>query len=364
MGFLRLILAISVIFSHAPDMVPGWRPLIGGELAVQIFFMISGFYMSLVLADKYREPDGRVALRRFWLARAMRIYPAYWIVLALTLAYFFATRAEIFSFARQLGPFYAAWAAISNVGLFGLDGLLFAKVTNGATTLVDRLGQAPIPQPYHLTVVAPAWTLSLELMFYLLAPVFAGWRTRYIVILALGSVALRFIGYQAGLDGDPWRYRFFPFELSLFLAGMLAHRAFAAGHLKTPAFAVVMVVLLLAFPWLEPAKVLGFSVWGSALLLVSALALPWVFGWRESSTRDRQIGEMSYALYLVHMPIIIVLSPYLASFPSPAVFTGLVVVLSIVGAFTLDRVVEAVVSPALMRAMERFQGSGTSAARA
>jgi len=361
MGLLRLILAVSVIFSHAPAVLPGWWPLIGGELAVQIFFMISGFYMSLVLSEKYREADGRVALQRFWLARAVRIYPAYWIVMALTLAYLIAVRAEIFSFAQQLGPVYAAWAAVSNVVLFGLDGLLFAKVADGATTLVDALGRAPVPQPYHLMVVSPAWTLSLELMFYLLAPVFAGWRTRSIVFLALGSFALRFVAYQAGFDGDPWRYRFFPFELSMFLAGMLAHRAYAAGRLNTPVFAIALVALLIWYPWIVPVKLLGFSVWGSALLIIAALALPWVFQWRKDSVRDRQVGEMSYSLYLVHLPILKVLSPYLASFPSPMAFTGTALALSFACAMALDRFVVAIVNPALMGALDRWRGQPAQA---
>ena len=52
MGTIRFLLAVSVVVFHAK------RPLLGltlveGTVAVQLFFIISGFYMALVLTEKY-----------------------------------------------------------------------------------------------------------------------------------------------------------------------------------------------------------------------------------------------------------------------------------------------------------------------
>jgi hypothetical protein len=47
-------------------------------LAVEAFFVISGFYMALVLTERY---DGHVG--SFYRARALRIFPMYWALLAL-----------------------------------------------------------------------------------------------------------------------------------------------------------------------------------------------------------------------------------------------------------------------------------------
>ena len=51
MGLLRIVLALSVLLEHAMAW-HGYR-MLGGPLAVQCFFIISGFYMGLVLNEKY-----------------------------------------------------------------------------------------------------------------------------------------------------------------------------------------------------------------------------------------------------------------------------------------------------------------------
>jgi peptidoglycan/LPS O-acetylase OafA/YrhL len=52
MGLLRMLLAFSVLTSHMHGRgIFGFRILSGG-LAVECFFMISGFYMALVLNEK------------------------------------------------------------------------------------------------------------------------------------------------------------------------------------------------------------------------------------------------------------------------------------------------------------------------
>ena len=55
--------------------------LMGGVVAVQAFYIISGFYMALILNTKY---VGAGAYRVFIGNRFLRIYPVYWVVLILT----------------------------------------------------------------------------------------------------------------------------------------------------------------------------------------------------------------------------------------------------------------------------------------
>ena len=50
MGALRLLLALSVVLSHAGGLF-GFQ-LAGGAVAVLIFFMVSGFLMQLVLTTR------------------------------------------------------------------------------------------------------------------------------------------------------------------------------------------------------------------------------------------------------------------------------------------------------------------------
>lgn len=71
MGILRITLAISVVFAHLSV-----EQLIGGQLAVQLFFLISGYLISFVLVEAKTYSNVSV----FYLNRALRIFPLYWCV--------------------------------------------------------------------------------------------------------------------------------------------------------------------------------------------------------------------------------------------------------------------------------------------
>ena len=87
MGLLRLPLAMSVMASHVGPVL-GLTMLPGGT-AVEVFFVVSGFYMSLILSDKYADPG------IFYTNRFLRLYPTYLIVLAGTWAWFMITWAYL-----------------------------------------------------------------------------------------------------------------------------------------------------------------------------------------------------------------------------------------------------------------------------
>ena len=87
MGTIRLLLALAVVFGHASafGIIPPYTPQFGyfpidATLAVHLFFVVSGFYMGLVLDEKYRNLDGWVW--RFYLNRYFRLMPTYLVVVA------------------------------------------------------------------------------------------------------------------------------------------------------------------------------------------------------------------------------------------------------------------------------------------
>src|ERR1700694_5702334 len=97
----------------------------------------------------------------------------------------------------------------------------------------------------------PAWTLSIALSFYFVAPFLV---SRHFLLLALSAFALQAIRYQAyhvGWFSYGTDNRFFPFELGLFLYGALLYRANdllrADIRLQAPiALACLAVVVVLA----------------------------------------------------------------------------------------------------------------------
>ena len=73
MGAVRFTLALSVAVWHLPG--APFR-LLNAAVAVLAFFIISGFYMAMVLTEKYPT------VRSFYAARFLRLYPAYAAVAA------------------------------------------------------------------------------------------------------------------------------------------------------------------------------------------------------------------------------------------------------------------------------------------
>jgi peptidoglycan/LPS O-acetylase OafA/YrhL len=80
MGILRTLLAIGVLICHSSP-VFGISSM-GGEDAIKAFFIISGFYMSLILNEKYTGIENSYKL--FITNRLLRLYPLYFSILIFT----------------------------------------------------------------------------------------------------------------------------------------------------------------------------------------------------------------------------------------------------------------------------------------
>jgi len=308
MGLIRLLLALSVVIDHsAPLFGIG---LLGGELAVQSFYAVSGFYMAMILEGPYA---GRTGL--FFRNRFLRLFPMYWTILVGTVAasgalWIWTSGARpglLFAWrdhAADLGPVALPLVAISCLAILLQDALFFVGQNPsgpGLSPAADfRLLDAPLG--YFLPVAA-SWTLALELYFYLLAPILVRWRIRSLVVVAALSIGLRQGLAHAGLDFDPWTYRFFPSSIGFFLAGTLAWKLgerWKAHEMPITAKSMVWAGVLVAILFHGNAE--GWQ----ALLFVFALAatFPIAFSLSRDWKWDRWVGDLSFPLYLVHVPIL------------------------------------------------------------
>lgn len=316
MGAIRFLLAITVVVNHT-------GPLFGlvftdAYIAIKIFFIISGFYMSLILSEKYVGP-GRYRL--FITNRFLRLYPAYWVVLALSVAVSLFFRYVLDAslllgtwFSRQefLNPVSAATLVLANLSIIGQDILFFMGLAKGTGNFYFDPNALLAPQPAWFFLLVPqAWTLSLELMFYLLVPFLVRRRLWVILSLAAASFAIRWYINVVELPIDPWEQRFFPAELGFFLMGIVCHRFYM--HITSRSMR----------PWLPRAVTLAFL----GLLLVyqflpgkyylevltyalAVFCLPYAFHYTKHMKWDRIIGELSYPIYISHWLIIVVLRYY------------------------------------------------------
>ncbi len=92
MGFLRFILALTVLMNHAGK-VFGLKYIYPWHMPVMMFFVISGFYMQLI-AKKYAERK----VSDFYISRIIRIYPLYYFILIASLSAPFIFNSSIHQF--------------------------------------------------------------------------------------------------------------------------------------------------------------------------------------------------------------------------------------------------------------------------
>lgn len=309
MGLLRLLLAAIVLFEHTGGL--GGYAMTGGAVAVQCFFIISGFYMGLVLNERYDRP----ALNRaFYANRAIRIFAMYYLFLALHLIVFALVEMQggtsplgIYADDR-IGLGERIGLGLLNFTAIGQELPLWLRIEDGALAWTAQFRGSGEGEVINYMMIPMAWSLSLELMFYALAPFIARRSARTIALIMAVSLIARVAAAGFGLVSDPWSYRFFPFELALFLAGVLAYKAWAAnrerwqgGVWRILALAVPMAIL--AWPWWSGGETADsfFSLPRVGLLALFAVALPAIHGWSHKSATDRAIGELSFPVYLGHL---------------------------------------------------------------
>ncbi|MES2606251.1 MAG: acyltransferase, partial [Pseudomonadota bacterium] len=308
MGILRLLLACSVVFEHCPSWI-GLK-LIPGHMAVELFFMISGFYMSLVLTEKYNVRSG-AGIRSFYLSRFFRLWPLYLVTMVgTTLWWLFSwwylqrppTAAADFS--AIMGPVLYPLMQFSNWFMVGHDipNLFHGSVESG---LVLTMGYTPEPLADgsawlgSASDIGQAWSIGTELWFYLCVPFLIKLSTRNLVILMAAGLLVR-----AGMEQAGWAaYFFFPAQLPLFLGGVLAQRhgsrSLAAPH---SAFFNWSCVMLVGAGSLAYGSVGEWAQsWKWVLYVPVVFTLAALFEVSKRLRLDRLIGEWSYPVYIIHV---------------------------------------------------------------
>jgi peptidoglycan/LPS O-acetylase OafA/YrhL len=123
-GLIRVMLAYSIVLGHSAS-VHGYF-IVPTNAAVTLCFIVSGFYMAMVLAEKY---TGENRLRQFYSNRVLRLYPTYFISVASMIGVQWylhqETRGEYVS-AWQSDVALLPWSVklpllVPNIALFGSD---------------------------------------------------------------------------------------------------------------------------------------------------------------------------------------------------------------------------------------------------
>lgn len=312
MGILRLLFALSVVVYHARE--PHGLFLFNQTAAILSFFIISGFYMALILDGKYQSKIS------FYISRALRIFPLYWVALSITIILGFVkiqlhlgSDETAITHYFQYSTYLTGIPAVTEFINFILRNFTLL-LTKDFFQIQDNLA------PGYL-IVNPAWTLQIELIFYILAPFLMRIKKNFLLFVFL-YITL-FYGIIAPFSLFPEHtliYSFFKYFF-FFLLGMCSYR-YVYKFLKKPKikklpfFVFIFFLLFIVFYQFLPGRILEKSfVLGMSYYITFALSLPYFFKLTKDNILDRFIGELSYPVYITHM----IFAKILFSFHTPSV---------------------------------------------
>ena len=308
MGILRTYFAISVLLGHI-GVSGGIDPM----YAVQGFYIISGFYMSLILNEKYCTPDYNLL---FYKKRFMRLAPTYWLLsslcLLLAICYYLqgTTNNLLFDFKdfpANASPFTYLYIIVSNIIIWGQDLALFLSISPDTGNIVWSTFSYEEQYPLIRYMLMPvSWSVSLEFSFYIIAPFILRKNNRWVHVLFVLSLLSNVLANYYGLNRGNWRFRFFPSTLIFFLTGYYAYRlyVFMENHKYKKEYANIVLLCMIVLLTIILNLDIPYLYRVSFLLTVGLLLIPYIFYSFKINRYDRYIGELSYPLYLIH-PIFI-----------------------------------------------------------
>lgn len=287
---LRAIAVLAVVFFHL-DM-----PLFaGGFVGVDVFFVISGFLITRLILEEGER--GRFSFANFYLRRARRLLPALGATLALTLlaGAVLLTPSQLETLGRTA---LFAMASVSNFQFWMETGYFNPDA--------------------HLNPLLHTWSLSVEEQFYLVWPatmvLFLAFARRWLLPFVVAGIVV-------GLAASEWAvgrhetaaFFLLPFRMFELLLGAVmvwVLRWHHSGRLASEIMALAGLAMIL-YPVLGYTPDTPFPglaalppCLGTALLIQAREAR--VVAWPLRTGLAVGVGKISYSLYLVHWPIIVI----------------------------------------------------------
>lgn len=259
-----------------------------GYLFVDLFFMLSGFIISYVNAGERTRGFTGTEYRDFLTRRLIRLYPLA-IACLLGLVLFDGALTLLFLMLGRASP--VDWSGPS-LTILGAQFLLL-------NAWLPRAGWN-----------VPSWSISAELFAYCLFPLIVGLHARFrIAALALAAAFYILVACTtASLDiiGFPAPFRClagFSVGMLLFYIRDAIARLPAAVLGGLQLFAVVAILLCLMRPMNDVLVVPVF-----ALLVGTSWTDRGAVAWLLRRPAARWLGDISYSVYLAHVPLIVMLS--------------------------------------------------------
>jgi peptidoglycan/LPS O-acetylase OafA/YrhL len=313
-GFMTIVVVLSHYFGELPG---GFRMFMLGWIAVDVFFILSGFLVGRLIIDK-GDRDNFLSI--FYIRRVCRTFPIYFICVLGAYGLISWQDAAWNDMAIAL-PFWSYLTFTQNI-------FFAAHTSTGA----------------HW--ISPTWTMAVEEQFYLLAPALMLLTPARRLVAVLLSVAIAAMLFRMACTIFEWpRYAgmaLLPARADTLALGLLAavifmrgwwtsERALTAMRASVP----LLVAGALAIRVIEGQSGLWFSSVGFFMIAVAG-ALYILSIARGAPERDRFendalrfCGHNSFAIYLTHMPILwLAHGLWLGRKPSIETLSGVIVTLA------------------------------------
>jgi len=297
-----------------------------GAAGVDLFFVISGFVMAMIVAR-----PGAFNGKEFWIRRVARVVTAYWVITGV-----------VFVLALQLPQ-------------------LFNSTTADLYNLVASLSFVALDQGDGSTapLLVVGWTLNYEIFFYAIVALTAGvFADRKLVVasglmicLVTAGILLKPVNPNLAFYTDP--------ILLEFVLGILVYRTWSqtrsVGLNLAPLAIFVVGTVLLVLQWERPVgdwRVLFWGVPAAAVLYGSLGVITF------KSKFLARLGEWSYALYLTHVFVITLYIKHVISAVTTIelpwqIHYLIMTVLAVLGAAAYHMIIEAPLSRWTLRLLRR-----------
>lgn len=220
-GLVRFLLAMLVVFFHVT------RYVFLGRFAVCSFFILSGYWITYMFDHKYATKSQ--PLKVFYISRLWRLFPVFYIFVALGFISAFLTHV----------PVIATLTAL--------------PLPDKIITLISHLFLLTFYSLPRFNVLLPAWSLDIELQFYLLFPLLyqlLKFNARYLI---MGCILLCIAAFYVMQQyPNPWIGNSLIVFVYLFIIGMLIYHYQLKFTAKTEWLAIALFILIVAMQYIIP----------------------------------------------------------------------------------------------------------------
>lgn len=264
--------------------------------------------MSLVLNSKYT-----LTTKGYWLFlsnRLLRLYPIYWVILSATFLLYLLNAPSFqgnYALPNKETTFFLVF---NNVSLFFQDWVYYFGLNpQDGTVFFTHNFWTTKPMLYQYMLLPQGWSISLELLFYIICPFLVRRNNRTLFVLISLSLLIRMaILFGFNWNNDPWTYRFFPSELLFFIAGILIQRnSHRWIHYKINVYVLLFSIVIFSIAYTKIPSIQipywPFSLKATCYFLIVCFSIPFLFNQLKNNDIDKYLGELSYPMYVSHILI-------------------------------------------------------------